>query len=117
MDLASCSSPIQILVLLPRNLNPGTTTMGHYWEGACPQVTTSIASYVGHDPAHAMDGVHQVATLLGGWIGAVTLTGEPATAPALQRCLVSLKRAAAGAASRSGDTASTAAIGGWCRVT
>ena len=39
------------------------------------QVTTSIASYVGHDPAHAMDSVHQVATLLGGWIGAVTLTG------------------------------------------
>ena len=50
------------------------------------QVTTSIASYVGHDPAHAMDGVHQVATLLGGWIGAVTLTGAPASAPLLRCC-------------------------------
>ena len=41
------------------------------------QVTTSIASYIGHDPAHAMDSVHAVSTLFGGWIGAVTLTGAP----------------------------------------
>ena len=38
-------------------------------------VTTSVANYMGHDPAVAMDSVHLVATYLGTWIGAVTLTG------------------------------------------
>ena len=38
-------------------------------------VTTSVANYMGHDPALAMDSVHLVATYLGTWIGAVTLTG------------------------------------------
>ena len=39
-------------------------------------VTTSVANYMGHDPAVAMDSVHLVATYLGTWIGAVTLTGN-----------------------------------------
>ena len=39
-------------------------------------VTTSVANYMGHDPAVAMDSVHLVATYLGTWIGAVTLTGK-----------------------------------------
>ena len=38
-------------------------------------VTTSVANYMGHNPALAMDSVHLVATYLGTWIGAVTLTG------------------------------------------
>lgn len=39
-------------------------------------VTTSIANYMMHDPATAMDTAHLVATYLGTFVGAVTLTGE-----------------------------------------
>lgn len=39
-------------------------------------VTTSIANYMMHDPATAMDTVHLVSTYLGTFVGAVTLTGD-----------------------------------------
>jgi NAD/NADP transhydrogenase beta subunit len=38
-------------------------------------VTTSIANYMLHDPATAMDTTHLVSTYLGTFVGAVTLTG------------------------------------------
>jgi NAD/NADP transhydrogenase beta subunit len=46
-------------------------------------VTTSIANYMLHDPATAMDTTHLVSTYLGTFVGAVTLTGE---CSALRRC-------------------------------
>lgn len=39
-------------------------------------VTTSIANYMLHDPATAMDTTHLVSTYLGTFVGAVTLTGD-----------------------------------------
>lgn len=49
-------------------------------------VTTSIANYMLHDPATAMDTTHLVSTYLGTFVGAVTLTGDGNVLPPSPLC-------------------------------